>query len=322
MFDFVLGIGLAGLAVRGWLRGFVREVLDLVSLVLGIFVAFLLSAPLGDFLSDRFSVGPEAARIGSGILLFVLFGVAMSIAAHLLSNVMRLPGLNLMNRIGGSAVAVAWGVALVLVLVNVGRVLPLPQGVDDAMADSVVIDTIAGDEAIPQRLFVKIGTNGILASLDALQTRFGATRVVPSGLEVVSVPPAPAEELRLVRSEVELVAERINEMRTTSVVGALLLADGLTGLAESRAAAMYQAGRITRETPVGGTVSDDLVAVGIRLEVSGEVLALASTTRSDIDAAFDNAEASGLLLAPSFDRMGIALLEGPTGILLVVVLGG
>jgi hypothetical protein len=44
MFDFVLGIGLAGLAVRGWLRGFVREVLDLVSLVLGIFVALLLSA--------------------------------------------------------------------------------------------------------------------------------------------------------------------------------------------------------------------------------------------------------------------------------------
>ena len=35
MVDFVLGLFIAGLLVRGWLRGFVRETLDLVALVIG-----------------------------------------------------------------------------------------------------------------------------------------------------------------------------------------------------------------------------------------------------------------------------------------------
>ena len=30
MLDFILGLFLAALAVRGWMRGFMREILDLV----------------------------------------------------------------------------------------------------------------------------------------------------------------------------------------------------------------------------------------------------------------------------------------------------
>jgi hypothetical protein len=43
--DFLLGLYLAGLAVRGWLRGFVKELLDLVGLIVGLVVAFRVSAP-------------------------------------------------------------------------------------------------------------------------------------------------------------------------------------------------------------------------------------------------------------------------------------
>jgi uncharacterized membrane protein required for colicin V production len=107
--DFVLGLFLAALLVRGWMRGFVREVLDLVALVFGLWIALKLSGPLGEFVTERFSVSPEAATIGAGIILFLLFGVAMSLAAHFLARVMTLPGLNLINRLGGAAVAALWG---------------------------------------------------------------------------------------------------------------------------------------------------------------------------------------------------------------------
>ena len=85
MLDFIIGLILAALLVRGWLRGFVREILDLVGLVVGLWIAFKLSAPLGDFLTRSFGVTPEVARIGAGIALFVLFGVSLSVAAHYLS---------------------------------------------------------------------------------------------------------------------------------------------------------------------------------------------------------------------------------------------
>lgn len=322
MLDFVLGIGLAALLVRGWLRGFVREVLDLVSLVLGVWVAFLLSAPLGDFLSDQFGVRSEVARIGSGILLFVLFGVAMGIAAHFLSTVMRLPGLNLMNRIGGSAVAVSWGVVIVIVAVNVVSAMPLGQSWDEALDDSVVVQSIAGDDSIPQRLFSGIGSSGALSALSSLRSIFGEGRVVPHGNEALSIPPAPADELRQAREEVDLVVERVNERRTSEVIGALLPTSAMTLVAESRGMFMYQSGRVSRETPVGGSVSNDLASAQIRMEVDGEVLALAATSRAAVDALLDDEEALALLLSPQFDRLGVALIDGPTGLLLVIVLGG
>lgn len=321
MLDFVLGIGLAGLMVRGWLRGFVREILDLVSLVLGVWVAFALSAPLGDFLSDQFAVRPEVARIGSGILLFVLFGVAMAIAAHFLSTVMQLPGLNLMNRIGGAAVAASWGVVIVVVLVNIAAALP-GDSWDSTIEGSTVAQAIAGKDAIPQRVFGNLITGGAFSALSSLQSIFGDERAVPNGREVLNIPPAPKAETRLVRGDVDLVLERINERRTSDTVGALLPTDAIRGVAESRGTTMYKKGRVSRNTPAGGSVTDDLDAIGIRLEVDGEALALAATTRAAIDALFENPEATDLLLSPAFDRVGVAIVEGPTGILLVVVLGG
>ncbi|MEX2280317.1 MAG: CvpA family protein, partial [Acidimicrobiia bacterium] len=118
MIDFLLGLSLAGFAVRGWLRGFVKELLDLIGLILGLVVAFRVSAPFGDFISDRFDVTPEWARIGAGIALFFLVGAGLAMVAHYLAKVMRLPGLNLANRLAGSGFALAWGIALILVVTS------------------------------------------------------------------------------------------------------------------------------------------------------------------------------------------------------------
>ena len=66
MLDFILGLFLAALLVRGWTRGFVREILDLIGLVVGLWIAFKLNAPFGDFLTQNFGVTSEVARIGAG----------------------------------------------------------------------------------------------------------------------------------------------------------------------------------------------------------------------------------------------------------------
>lgn len=322
MLDFILGAGLAGLIVRGWIRGFVREVLDLVGLVLGVWVAFTLSEPLGNFLTDRFDVGPEVARIGSGILLFVLLGVALSIGAHFLSQVMRLPGLNLLNRIGGSAVAGLWGVVIILVAVNLAGVLPLPQGLSDQIEESAVVGSLAGEGSWAQRAFETLGDDGILASLSTIRALVGADRAVPQGREVIAIPPARSDEVRQVREDADLVVDRVNSARTAAAVGALLLTQPLTGVAESRGMVMYTTGRISRDTPPGGSVSDDLAGAGILLEVDGEALALAATTRAAIDALLADPEALALLTSPAYDRVGVSVADGPTGIVLVLVLGG
>lgn len=322
MLDFVLGLLLAGLLIRGWTRGFVREVLDLVGLILGVWIAFRLSAPLGEFLSDRFGVSPEVAAIGAGIVLFVLFGVAMAVAARYLSKVMNLPGLTMINRVGGAAVALGWGIVILLVVLNLAQVLPLPPSWDQAIEDSTVAQAIAGPEALPQQAFESIGSSQVLSSLTALQSVIGASRAVPEGNEIIIIPPAPEDEIRQVRDEVADLMVRINEYRAGQGLSALTTSAVFTDVAESRAAGMYATGRISRDTPVGGSVLDDLTAAGVRPTLAGENLALASSSRAAFDGMLDSPTALAQLNEPGYDRAGVAVVEGPTGRLVVVVFGG
>ena len=320
MIDFVLGLFLAGLLVRGWVRGLVRETLDLVALVIGLWLAFRLSGPLGEFVTERFAVAPEVATIGAGVALFVLFGVAMSIAAAFLSRVMRLPGLNLVNRVGGAGVAALWGIAIVLVVVNLARVVP--GGWEQRFEGSIVADAIAGPDAIPQRVFERLAPSGVLGSLAAIQDIFGANRAVPEGGEALSIPPARADEVRQVRDETGLVLQRLNEHRTSLGLSALGRSSSLDQVAESRALGMYTAGRLSRDHPPGSSVTAEVAAAGIRLVAVGENIALASSTRAAFDAMLESPTALTQFSIPNYDRAGLSILDGPTGHLVVVVMGG
>ncbi|HLF44505.1 MAG TPA: CvpA family protein [Acidimicrobiia bacterium] len=322
MLDFVLGLVLAGLLVRGWARGFVREALDLVGLILGVWVAFRVSGPLGDFLTDRFGVAPEVAGVGAGIVLFVLLGVSLSVVARYLSKVMNLPGLTLINRVGGAAVAMGWGVVIVLVFINLAGVLPLPAGWDQAVEDSVVAQAIAGPDALPQQAFESVGSSQVLASLTAIQSVLGSSRAVPEGNEIIIFPGARADEIRQVRDEAAEVMVRINEYRAGQGLGALTSSAVFTEVAESRATGMYTSGRISRDTPPGGSVLDDLATAGVRPASAGENLALASSARAALDGMLESPTATAQFNVPAYDRAGVAVVDGPTGRLVVVVLGG
>jgi uncharacterized protein YkwD len=319
MLDFALGILLAALLVRGWSRGAVKEVIGLAGLLLGTWFAFLLAPALGDLLARRFGMTPEVARIAAGVALFLLFGTALSVAGLMLGRVMRLPGLSAANRVGGAALAFAWGIALLCVVINVARVLPLPVGVGAAMDESVVVGAIAGPDALPQRVFHRVAGDTALLALQSIQSLFGTSRVVPGSDEVVPIPSARADEVRQVRSEADMVLEEINRTRAGEGLGALAPSDGLRGLAETRAAGSYQSGNLFRVTDCVATARQE---AGLGLEACTDVVALAGTSLGALDGILADSEGRAPLTNPGFDRTGVAVVDGPTGRILVVVLGG
>jgi membrane protein required for colicin V production len=322
MLDFILGMSLAGLLVRGWGRGFVREILDLVGLVVGIWIAFRLSGPLGEFLTDRFAMSPEVATVGAGVALFLLFGVSLSIAAHYLSGVMGLPGLSLINNAGGAVTALGWGTALILVLVNIVRVLPIAAAWDETLGDSTVVEAIAGPDAFPQTMFNSVVADNPLGYLQSLQSVLGAARAVPEGYEVLRIPAAPSDEVRQVREEASRVLGWVNAFRAGEGLGGLDSSAVLTDVAEDRALAMYGNGRLSREHPPGDSVAGDLAGAGVRLAAAGENLALASSARAAFDGMRDSATGLDQLITVGYDRAGVAVVDGPTGRLVVIVFGG
>lgn len=317
MLDFILGIYLAALAVRGWLRGFVRELMDLVGLVLGTVVAFRLSGPVGGFLTDRFGVSVETARIGAGILLFLLFSVGMGILAHFLAKLTRLPGLTMANRLFGSGVAAAWGALIVLVVVSVAGVLPLPQSFDEAVASSTVAEAVAGPDSIPRRLVGPLVGDRALSALAAIESLTGGRRLVPAEGERIETRPAELDEAELVPDAVAFVADRINLDRRNSGADPVTWSEALAEIAEERALAMVRGGLVERRT--AAAVLEATRTAGLRLVAAAEMTALASSERAAHDGIATAADSA--LPDPEFDRVGAAVARGPLGTVVVEVFG-
>lgn len=318
MLDFILGLALAAMLLRGWTRGFVRESLDLVGLVLGLWIAFRLSGPFGDFLTESFDIGPEVARIGGGILLFVLFGVLLSIAAHYLSKLMNLPGLSMVNRVGGAAVAIGWGVVVVLILVSVASVLPLPESWRRPLDESNVVELIAGDAALPRQVFESVAGDNVMSAMAAIRDVFGVSRAVPVGAETFEFPAAAGDEIRQVRDEAESVLEQVNEHRIGVGLRAVTPIDVVTQLAEDQAAGLYRAGLLRR---MGDCVAN-LAMRSYQVLRCDNAVALAGTAIGGFDGIVESAEGRAMVENPDLDRAGVAVVDGPTGRLVVVVLAG
>lgn len=322
MIDFLLGLYLAGLAVRGWLRGFVKELLDLIGLIIGLFLAFRLSAPFGDFIADRFDVTPEWARIGAGIALFLIVGAGLGALAHYLGKVMRLPGLNLANRLAGSGFALAWGIALILVVASVLRALPMPSAVDDQLDESAVVTVLSAPDSPTQRAFQSIAGDEVLDTLLALGPLIGGRNVVLDADDRVDIPPADPGELTIDSAGADEVFRLANEARGGAGVSPLAWSDALAQVALGHAMDMYTNGFVSHVSPTTGTIGDRIRDARIPLSTVGENLALAATPRAVHAAFMDSDGHRANIVRTSFDRVGVAAVDGPLGLMVVQVFGG
>jgi len=322
MIDFILGLYFAALLVRGWIRGFVKEVLDLLGLVLGVAVAFRLSGPLGEFFAGRFDVSSEWARLGAGIALFIIVGLGMGLAAHWLGKVMRLPGLNLSNRLLGAGLAGAWALVIVLVVVSLLRALPMPSAVDATLDDSVILAAVSGPDSPAQRAFQSVAGDSVLDTILALEPLIGDRRLILDEDASIEIRPARPDQLESRPADAEKVFAFANDARLAAGVAPLAWSDGLAAVAEAHAEEMYRSGYFSHRSPTTGDVVDRVAAAGIRLHAIGENLALAATPRAVHQALMDSPGHRDNLLRVSFDRIGVAAVDGPLGLMVVQVFGG
>ncbi len=106
MLDLVLGALLVVLAIRGWMRGLVREIISLAVLVVGTVAAFRLSTPLGRVFAAMSGASPDATRYVAGIAIFIGLAIAAAVISRVLHLGMRvLPGVSTLNRVAGAGLS-------------------------------------------------------------------------------------------------------------------------------------------------------------------------------------------------------------------------
>jgi membrane protein required for colicin V production len=320
--DFVLGVGLAALLIRGWLRGLVREAIGLGVIVAGTFLAFRFAGPMGAVVSGMSGAGEDASRIAGGIIVFLLVSVGGAVISWIMHKGVRLlPGLTTANRLGGAAFSGLAGLLATTVIVSVLTLLPLPAGPADALDGSSLVGAMTDADGVPQRILGLISFDRVFAAALELQDLAGDHRVVAPPTGRVDIAAAAGDELSIKGKAADKMAELVNLSRIEADADPLARSEALDQVALDHALALYQRGRLTHNGP-NGRVAGRLAAADIPVVSSGEAIALAPSARSAHEAILGDDTAGGDIVATNYRRVGVGAVRGPLGLLVVIVLAG
>ncbi len=322
MIDLIVIAVVLLLLMRGWYRGFVREAMDLAGLLVGIVAAFRLGPAVGSIIEAMAGVSDEAGRMIGGFVVLVAVGIGAAVGTRLIERHARLPGLNLINRVGGAGLAVAWGVFLATLLLSLAVIAPMPPAVAGHLDDSAVARTLTDPDGVPQEVFTTLAGDRIVEALLNLRHVLGTRKVILEGDDTVTFPPVAGDDLEADPAAATDVFERLNRARVDEGLDPLAWSPALAQVGAGHAAEMYLDGYFSHVSPETGTVGERLAAAGIVYVIAGENLALAATPGEVHDGLMGSPGHRANILRPEFRRIGIAVVAGPLGLMTVQVFTG
>jgi membrane protein required for colicin V production len=308
--DLVALAVLVLLVIRGWVRGMVREAIDVGTLIVGAVLAFRLAPMAGRFLAGLFGLTPDLALLIGGTVLFVGIAIGAAIVGSVINgSIKHLPGLSTLNRIGGAALGVVYAAILTIIAVTLMSAAPLPTAVADQVEDSRVVAYVIRPEGLGQRAI------GVATGDRALQSMIWIRGVVdgwvidPRITNVTLPEDSTAGGVHASTAAATSLFETINADRAGVGVDPLVWSDRMGLVAVTRATAVYRTGSFVAAIPV----TERLDAVGVEYTVADEYLVLAPTIEGLADATDPGI---------GFVNAGIGVVEGPYGLIAVVVLTG
>lgn len=322
MVDFVLGVYFTGLFVRGWLRGFVKEAMDLIGLVVGAVVAFRYSRDLGTIFESMSQTGPTVARYVAGIVLFLVVGSLAAVAAHYLGKIAYRPGFKSSNRLFGALAATSWGWLLATVIVMLSTVLPMRGAFDEAFSSSVIVGAITDPNGLTQRTVRVVAGDRLFSQVIALDEIFGDQQVILQAGQTIPLEPASVDELSVDEAAAQQIFSLVNEARLEAGLAPLAWSEALASVGRDHAQEMYVTGYFSHTSPKTGTVGDRVSAAGIGYVIVGENLALAADAVGVHEGLMSSPSHRENILRPEFRRLGIGVIDGPTGLMVVQVFSG
>ena len=317
MLDALLIGSFAFLLVRGWYRGFVRESMDLVGLVMGTILAFRFGPAVGSVIRAMSGISTDAGRLTGGLIVFLGVGIGAAVLTRLVERRFRMPGLNLVNRAGGAGLAFAWGGFLATILLTLVVVLPVPPAVTDVIQGSAVARSLTDPEGVPQQVFNGLAGDRIVEALMNLQQVVGERRVVLEDAETLQLPPADSGDLVVRAPEAAEVYDLLNRSRVDAGLDPLAWSPALAAVGVEHAMEMYLEGYFSHLSPFTGTVGDRLSEAGIAFRFAGENLALAATAGEVHRGLMDSPGHRANILSPDYNRVGIGVVRGPLGLMTV-----
>jgi membrane protein required for colicin V production len=148
-FDYILFSISCFLVVRGLIKGFIREILGLVSLIAGFVVAYLFADDLASILSNYIE-SDQGAAIVSYAILFIFSTLIISYISRLLTSLSKAVSLGLINRILGGVFGLLKSIVILFViwylldLIKASFDVELPPELANSQLLTAIDEVVAG----------------------------------------------------------------------------------------------------------------------------------------------------------------------------------
>lgn len=326
-------------AVRGWRRGLVVEVVELVGLVAAILGAYL-AWPLVQVVASGWT-----AALGGAMVFLLIFGAALLVARWAGQHISVLPSAGLaVDGVGGVAFAATWSLLLATAMLILAVTAPgaraqlAPPVCDSDLARALISDRNPlhpGGERLavlgrPVLLWLNqqlsdaltLAHEDICADLPEDRPQDQITSTDASYYEF---PGAAEGEISVDEQAEQDVLDLLNAARAEHGLEPVSRDDELRHVARAHSRDMYLRGYFAHESPEcrehgpdheGCTDPfDRMRAHGITYNVAGENLALAPTSQQAHDGLMRSPGHRENILQQDYTRVGIGVYRGPFGLM-------
>ena len=138
--DLLIAVVLLSCAIRGLMRGFLRELLSLVGLFLGLWIALLKFVPLGEWLQNRFPLTEPLPFHLAFLAIFLSVAGVAGIVGYLLQRAAKGLLMGWLDAIVGLGFGSIKGVMILTVLLFLLAHLPLAESVRTQLRTSAGVE--------------------------------------------------------------------------------------------------------------------------------------------------------------------------------------
>ncbi|RNC72641.1 MAG: CvpA family protein [Desulfuromonadales bacterium] len=127
LLDIVVWAVLLAFAVKGFMKGLVREVCSLLGLVVGGWAAFTYYQAAGAVLGLLIHLPPRVASTLAFLCILLAFGLLFFFLGHFVTVVLKVALLGGVNRVGGVGFGLLQGALFICLVLYVASIPPVPE---------------------------------------------------------------------------------------------------------------------------------------------------------------------------------------------------
>ena len=266
------------------------------------------------------NIDPLAASAAAGI---AVFAAALAAGAFLSAWLVKFLGpLRLLDRVAGMAVALVLFLVMSVLFLLSATALSVNPTLDRMLADSTAARLVTEQGARVKSWVSGLAGDRVLESLVNLRRLLGTESVVLEGSAVREIPAAAEDDLAADPEAARELFDLANLARVEAGAGPLSWSPVLAEAASAHGREMYREGFFSHISPQSGSAAERVAAAGIPFAAVGENLALAPTAAVVHQGLLESPSHRETMLDARFTRAGVAVWEGPLGLMTVQVFTG